>query len=121
MAGIQSHHDLVVWQKAMDLAVEVYSLARRLPSAENYRMIAQMTRAVVSVPANIAEGRARSTRKDYGNFLAITQGSLAETETYILLSIRLSYLSEEHAESALSLVGEIGRMLTALRKRLTPK
>ena len=81
MSEIRSHHDLVVWQKAMDLSVEVYALAKRLPPTENFRMIAQVTRSVVSVPANIAEGRARSTRKDYGNFLAVAQGSLAETES----------------------------------------
>jgi four helix bundle protein len=121
MTEIRTHRDLVVWQKAMDLAVEVYALAKHLPSAENFRMIAQITRAVVSVPANIAEGRARSTRKDYANFLAIAQGSLAETETYLLLCIRLGFLTAGETDQALSLAGEIGRMLTALRKRLTPK
>lgn len=121
MASIQSHRDLIVWQKGMDLAVEVYALTKRLPATENFRMIGQITRSVVSVPANIAEGRARSTRKDYANFLAIAQGSLAETETYILLSIRLGYLTDEQADKALSLIGEVGRMLTTLRQRLNPR
>ncbi len=84
-------------------------------------MIGQMTRSAVSVPANIAEGRARSTRKDYGNFLAIAQGSLAETETYVLLSLRLSYLTSARTENAESLISEIGRMLTTLRQRLSPR
>ena len=121
VASIQSHKDLVVWQKAMDLAVEVYALAKRLPASENFRMVGQMTRSAVSVPANIAEGRARSTRKDYGNFLAIAQGSLSETETYILLCLRLSYLTPEQAEHAESLISEVGRMLTTLRQRLNPR
>jgi four helix bundle protein len=121
VASIQSHRDLVVWQKAMDLAVEVYALAKKLPASENFRMVGQMTRSAVSVPANIAEGRARSTRKDYGNFLAIAQGSLAETETYVLLCMRLSYLTSAQAEHAQTLVGEVGRMLTSLRQRLNPR
>jgi len=121
MPAIQSHRDLVVWQKAMDLSVEVYSLTKRFPASENFRMTSQLTRAAVSVPANIAEGRARSTRKDYGNFLAIAQGSLAEAETYILLSIRLGYVTAAQTEVAVSLIAEVGRMLTALRQKLNPR
>lgn len=118
MSAIQSHRDLIVWQKAMDLSVAVYDLAGRFPASESYRMVGQTTRSVVSVPANIAEGRARSTRKDYANFLAIAQGSLAETETYVLLAIRLGFASESEAQPALALIDEVGRMLTALRKRM---
>jgi len=121
VATIQSHKDLVVWQKAMDLVVEVYALAKKLPASENFRMVGQMTRSAVSVPANIAEGRARSTRKDYGNFLAIAQGSLSETETYILLCVRLSYLTPAQTEHAESLISEVGRMLSTLRQRLNPR
>ncbi len=105
----------------MDLSVEVYSLAKKLPPSENFRMVAQLTGAAVSVPANIAEGRARSTRKDYGNFLAIAQGSLAETETYVLLAVRLGYLTEADTNAVTLLIGEVGRMLTALRQKLNPR
>ncbi len=118
MSVIQSHRDLIVWQKAMDLAIAVYELAGQFPTSEMYRMVGQITRSVVSVPANIAEGRARSTRKDYANFLAIAQGSLAETETYVLLAIRLGFATEATAKPALQLIDEVGRMLTALRKRM---
>ncbi len=97
MTKIESHRDLIVWQKAMDLSVAVYGLTARFPSAENYRLTAQITRAVVSVAANIAEGHARSTAKDFANFLAIARGSLAETETFILLAVRLGYLAEADA------------------------
>jgi four helix bundle protein len=118
MSAIQSHRDLIVWQKAMDLSVTVYDLASQFPASELYRMVGQITRAAVSVPANIAEGRARSTRKDYANFLAIAQGSLAETETYVLLAVRLGFTNESAAQPSLALIDEVGRMLTSLRKRM---
>ena len=86
---IQSHRDLVVWQKAMDMSVQVYKLTEFFPKTEVYRLTSQITRSAVSVPANIAEGHARSTKKDYANFLAIAKGSLIETETFVMLAIRL--------------------------------
>ena len=118
MAKIESHRDLVVWQKSMDLTVLVYRLSQRFPSTEIYRLVGQITRSAVSVPANIAEGHARGTRRDYSHFLSIAKGSLMETETYLMLSARLQYLKQEEVQSALSLVTEISKMITALRSRL---
>jgi four helix bundle protein len=115
---IGSHRDLIVWQKAMDLAVLVYRLTSRFPATETYRLTAQVVRAVASVPANIAEGHARATRKDYANFLAIAKGSLMETETFLMLAVRLNYTSEEDARPAFALITEISKMLTAIRARL---
>ena len=115
---IGSHRDLVVWQKAMDLAVEVYRLSQRFPREEIYRLTSQITRAVASVPGNIAEGHARSTARDYANFLSIAKGSLMETETYVMLSVRLGYITPETAAPALQLITEVSKMLTSLRSRL---
>ena len=102
----------------MDLAVSVYELSRKLPSIENYRLASQLTRAVASVPANIAEGNARGSRKDYANFLSIAKGSLMETETFLVLAVRLKYLTPQETKPALDLVSEISKMLTAMRRRL---
>jgi len=102
----------------MDLAVQVYRLASSFPPSEIYRLTAQITRAVASVPANIAEGSARGSRKDYANFLAIAKGSLMETETFLMLALRLDYLTKEKADSSLQLITEISKMLTVLRSRL---
>jgi len=118
MAKIQSHRDLIVWQKAMRLAAEVYRLTAGFPRTEEYRMTAQITRAAASVPANIAEGHARGTRRDYANFLAIAKGSLAETETFLLLALDLQFTTLEKSQSALDLIVEVSKMLTALRARL---
>lgn len=118
MAKPESHRDLVVWQKSMDLTVEIYRLAARFPRDETYRLVNQITRAAASVPANIAEGRGRGGRKDFANFLAIAKGSPLETETFLTLAIRLSYLAQEEAEPTLNLIIEISKMLTRSRSRL---
>jgi four helix bundle protein len=114
---VESHRDLIVWQKAMDLAVLIYQLAGKLPSCESYRLVGQMTRAAASVPANIAEGNVRATRRD-ANFLAIAKGSLMETETFVMLAVRLQYVSQEEALGTLVLTTEVSKMLTSLRSRL---
>ncbi|MCL6557124.1 MAG: four helix bundle protein [Burkholderiales bacterium] len=118
MGKIESYRDLKVWQKGMELAEEVYRLAKVLPKTEEYRLTGQLLKAAASVPANIAEGHARGTRKDYANFVNIARGSLAETETLLLLAVRTGLLKENQAATALSVTGELGRMLTVLRQRL---
>ncbi|HEY0015008.1 MAG TPA: four helix bundle protein [Longimicrobium sp.] len=115
---ITSHRELVVWQKAMDLTVQVYGLSSRFPVDERYRLTSQITRAAASVPANIAEGHARSTAKEYAHFLSIAKGSLMETETFLMLAVRLNYLSENQVAASLHLVTEVSKMLTRLRMRL---
>ena len=115
---IASHRELVVWKKAMDLVVDVYALSDRFPRREDFRLTAQLTRAVVSVPANIAEGNARGSLREYAHFLAISKGSLMEAETYLYLAIRLGYITAEDARPPLDLIIEISKMLTALRRRL---
>jgi len=115
---VQSNRDLKVWQKAMDLAVEIYRLAARFPRSETYRLVAQITRAAASVPSNIAEGHARATRRHLANSVAIAKGSLMEAETFLMLALRLAYLTENEASVALGLITENSKMLTALRNRL---
>jgi four helix bundle protein len=118
MEGIQSYRELTVWRKAMDLAVKTYSLADRFPKAEIYGLRRQITRASASVPANIAEGSARATRKDYANFTSIARGSLVEAETFLILAARLGYLQDADLQTCLALSAEVGMMPTSLRRRL---
>lgn len=119
--AIQSHRDLIVWQKAMDMVVSIYGLSGRFPASERYRLVDQLTRAAASVPANIAEGHARAGSREFAQFLAIAKGSLMETETFTMLAVRLGYLSEQTAAPALGLITEISKMLTALRNRVKEK
>ena len=118
MRKIQSHRDLVVWQKSMELAVLIYRLTQQFPNTETYRLVSQITRSAASVPANIAEGHARGTRRDYAYFLSIAKGSLMETETYVTLSERLNYVGETDARAALAAITEISKMITAIRGKL---
>jgi four helix bundle protein len=115
---IKSHKDLIVWQKALALAVSVYRLAKAMPRAEEYRLTGQMARAAASIPANIAEGHARGTRKDYANFVNIARGSLAELDTFLLLVIETGLIEPETVRPILTDCDEVGRMLTSLSSRL---
>lgn len=118
---VRSYRDLIVWQKGMTLAASVYRLTRRLPKHEEYRISGQMIRAATSVPANIAEGHGRGTRRDYAHFVSIAKGSLAELETFLLLVAELDLAPTNATEPVLAQAEEVGRMLTALRGRLASK
>ena len=115
---IKTYKDLIVWQKAMDLAEQTYKLTKGFPKEETYGLTSQLRRAVVSVPSNIAEGQARQSTAEFKNFLSIAQGSLAEVETQLLLAIRFEYLTQQQAAPALSLREEISKMLASLRSKL---
>lgn len=118
MSIVKSYKDLIVWQKAMDLAVEVYRLSDKFPKAEIYSLTDQLRRATVSVVSNIAEGKGRESKQEYLHFLAIAQGSLTEAETQLLLAVRLGYLKDGDVEKALAISDEIGRMLNVMRTKL---
>lgn len=102
----------------MALAAAVYRLTRQMPKNEEYRISGQMIRAATSIPANLAEGHGRGTRKDYGHFVSIAKGSLAELETFLLLVRDLDLAPSAATNSVLAQAEEVGRMLTALRSRL---
>jgi four helix bundle protein len=108
-----------VWQKAMELTELVYAIARHLPPEERFGLVPQMTRAAVSIPANIAEGKGRGTQREYIQFIRIAHGSLRELETYVELIIRLGYISPTLATPIQDLIDQIGKMLTALKARLS--
>src|SRR5574341_119035 len=90
-AKVKSYRDLLVWQKAMLLAKEIYLLTSKFPAEEKFGLTAQMRRAAVSVPSNIAEGHARQGTKEYLQFLSHAGGSLAELDTQTLLAINLNH------------------------------
>lgn len=115
----RDHKDLIVWQKSMDLLVEIYRLVKKLPKEETYALSDQMRRAAVSIPSNIAEGRGRSSEKDYLRFLFIARGSRAELETQLMACLRLNYLAEDDIEFALSLCDEVGKMLNSIIGKLS--
>ncbi len=117
-ARIKSFKDLLVWQKAMRLSVEVYRLTSDYPSHERYGLTAETRKTSRSVPYNIAEGHKRKSTADYIRFLSIAAGSAAELETQLLLADRLGYLKEGAGEVVLALHAEVERMLEALIRSL---
>jgi four helix bundle protein len=102
----------------MDLVDEAYEIADVLPREEKFGLRSQLTRAAVSVPTNIAEGRARSTSKDFANFLVVATGSLMEIDTLLEVAARRKFITRERSRHALSLMVEIGKMLAALHARI---
>jgi len=112
----KSHTDLIVWQKAVQLSVEIYKLTDTFPPREMYGISNQMRRAAVSIPSNIAEGRNRGTRKDYAHFLHMSYGSAAELETQILISKQLGYTKDESTVE--SLLREVSKMLHVMIEKL---
>jgi len=112
------YRELTVWRKAMDLAKETYGLMRLLPREEAYGMRSQLTRAATSIPANIAEGWARESEKERAQFLAIAQGSLAETETLLTLCEELGWFPRERTTTLRGLLVEVSKMLSTLRRKL---
>jgi four helix bundle protein len=98
----------------MDLVREIYVVTRRFPRDEIFALGAQLRRAAVSVPSNIAEGNGRQRRRDYVRFLLIARGSLQEIETQLLIARDLGYVPAHVIEHADQLTGEVGRMLAGL-------
>ena len=115
---LKSYRDLLVWQKGIDLVVVSYRATASFPKSETYGLISQIRRAATSIPANIAEGYGRGSRKEYLQFLMIAQGSLKELETHFIVSEKLSYLSAAQKDRLLSQSDELGRMLGSLIRKL---
>ena len=115
--AIKSHEDLLVWQLAMTLATDVDALAASFPARERYGLAAQVRSAASSIPANIAEGWARSTRV-YINLLRIALGSEAEVKTHLLFAVRTKAITREQADPLLAQASQIGRMLRGLKRSL---
>ena len=114
MTQINSVRDLLVWQKAMDLAVRCYGVSRRMPKDEQGVLGYQIRKCAVSMPSNIAEGKARQSTAIYMNHLWIAHGSGAELETQLELGARVKVVSEKEATALISNAQEIGRMLKGL-------
>lgn len=112
---MKGHRDLVVWQKAMTLVTDVYQITRGFPKDELYGLTAQLRRAAVSVPSNLAEGHGRNSRKEFHHFVGQARGSLTELETQLEIATNLGYLSQASASELLARASEIARMLNGLR------
>ncbi|HOW36590.1 MAG TPA: four helix bundle protein [Candidatus Omnitrophota bacterium] len=118
---IQSHKDLIVWQKSVELVLDVYRLTRQLPHDELYGLVSQMRRSAVAISSNIAEGYQRNHRKEYIQFLYIAKGSASELETQLIIAKRLEFIVAADYQRIDNLLTEILKMLSAMILRLQNK
>lgn len=119
MKRIKTHEDLDVWKKSLDLVVKMYQLTELYPKEEKYGLVSQIRRAVISIPANIAEGSARKGNKEFIQFLQIASASANELETLLIISERLQITQEE--KEIMELLLSVKRMIIGLIKYLKTK
>ncbi len=113
---VQNYKELIVWQKSIELVVEVYSITKQFPSEERFGLSSQMQRAAVTIPSNIAEGACRNHTNEFKQFLGISYGSSAELETQIIIAKRLYSTIDYSKAEKLNL--EIQKMLNSLMAKL---
>jgi four helix bundle protein len=118
MSAITGYRDLDVWQRAMELVECCYRATEKFPRSEEFGLRAQIRRAAVSIPSNIAEGQGRSSTGEYVHHLSIAHGSLMELETQVQIAGRLGFLISKEVEPLLGLSAAVGRMLNALTTSL---
>jgi len=116
--AVRYYRDLLVWQKAIELAKEIYRITRRFPVSGRFGLTSQLRRAAVSVPSNIAEGQARRNSAEFRQYLYQALGSVAEVDTQLVVAHELGYLNVGESETAEAFVQELRRMLYALVNRL---
>ena len=115
---MRPHQKLELWRKAIDFVLAIYRITERFPKEEKFGLTSQMRRAAVSVAANIAEGAARTSAKEFMQFLSHSQGSASEVDTEQLIASRLGYLCEKDYLDLSRDMDDIGRMLTGLSQSL---
>lgn len=115
---MQTHENLLVWSKSVELCLSIYRITKNFPASEMYGITSQMRRAAVSIPSNIAEGRRRGTDADFRNFLRIAHGSLAELETQLFISNKLSFCGEKEFHAIKTQLTEVSKMLHGMIKKL---
>ena len=111
---MESYRDLIVYQKAYKLALEIYRITKNYPKEEIYGLVSQMRRSAVSIPCNIAEGYRRGHRKEYIQFLYMAHGSCGELETLLSLSYDLAMIDKDTFEKLYPMQEEVSRLLRGL-------
>ncbi|WKN42989.1 four helix bundle protein [Tunicatimonas pelagia] len=115
---MKNYKELLIWQKGMDIWKETYQLSKELPREEKYGLISQVQRASASIPANIAEGSARESTKNYHYFLQIALGSCFELETFIIGMVEMQMVDKVKADELLSKIDEEQKMIMSFMKKV---
>jgi four helix bundle protein len=109
---MRPHQKLEAWIKALEFVVDLYKHTERFPTEERYGLTSQVRKAAVSIPANIAEGAGRHSKKEFAHFLSNSQGSASELETELLIAFRLGYLDEANFSTLITQLERIGRLIS---------
>ena len=115
---MKNYKDLLIWKKGIEIVKQTYVLVKRFPAEEKYGMISQITRAAVSIPANIAEGSSRNTDKDYARFLHHSLGSAFEMQTYLIIAAELNWVKKEDLEHIELMIEEEIKMMHGFINKL---
>ncbi len=119
MSGINSYKDLLIWQKGIDIAINLYELVEDFPKEEIYALTSQLKRASISISSNIAEGYGRNSTQSYIYFLCISRGSLFELETQLIIANRLKFIKNETLFSELmNQITEESKMINSFINKL---
>jgi four helix bundle protein len=108
--GMHNYRDLKIWQRSMDLAVNVYNIVDTFPKEEKYGLSAQIKRSAVSIPSNISEGAGRATNKQFKYFLEVAMGSNNELQTQLELAVRFNYISQKTTELIIHEASKVYKM-----------
>ncbi|MFZ1808504.1 MAG: four helix bundle protein [Cyclobacteriaceae bacterium] len=115
---MNNYKELKLWQKSVDLAVEIYKVTNSFPKEEMYGLTSQIKRSAVSIPSNIAEGAGRNTKKDFNNFLGISTGSSCELDTQLIIASRIGFIKDSSLQTLQNQIEEIQKMNWALKRSL---
>lgn len=110
------HYRLRAWSEAIALVKDIYLVTQAFPKEETYGLTTQTRRSAISIPSNLAEGAARSGRREFAQFLSIAKGSISELETQLIIAVELGYLDNEH--SVFAAIERVSRLVTGLHKKV---
>ena len=113
---MKAHHKLKVWRRSIDYGIDIYKLTEEFPKSELYGLTNQMRRAAISIASNLAEGAGRNSKREFKKFLSISQRSVAELETQLIISEKLGHC--RNIDSLFSELDEISKMIIGLSKSL---
>ncbi|HLA10209.1 MAG TPA: four helix bundle protein [Pyrinomonadaceae bacterium] len=113
---MRPHQKLEAWGQSIDFVVAIYNATDSFPKEEKFGLTSQIRRAAISVPTNIAEGAARSSKKEFAYFISNAQGSASELETELIIAHRLGYLSEQLFCELIRTLERLGRLISGLAR-----
>lgn len=118
---MQTHKDLLLYNKAMDLVTDIYLITKKLPKDEQYGLVSQIRRAAVSIPSNISEGAGRLSQKEFRNFLSIASGSASELETQLNICNNLNFINKTELDDLIEKISVIKKLCYGLIRKINSK